>query len=260
MRCPYCKEEIERFSNTCSVCGEHIPIIYRIFDFRLSKKHVQITSLLVVLLLLVYFIGYPVYQFNKALTNKAFNGHIILVEESSGKPFRQTAKDIQDKLSNIFGHSVYIAKYYRNRAVIYTPKQLPIKVITSYLKEDLSNPSLVFRKKVNGQWVDTGLTGNQIKKASVTTSNSSIFADTIAIKFNKEGEEKFAKLTKELIGQELGIFYEGELLSAPVIREQILGGEAQISSGEERMTIDKAKEICEKLQSGVDLKIIEVKE
>ena len=38
MKCPYCKEEIERFSKVCNVCGEHIAPIYSILDLLKEKS------------------------------------------------------------------------------------------------------------------------------------------------------------------------------------------------------------------------------
>src|SRR3989338_11358817 len=62
------------------------------------------------------------------------------------------------------------------------------------------------------------------------------FADTlnepmVALQFNSEGEELFAKITKENVGETLAIFLDGSLISRPVIREEIRGGRATISGG-----------------------------
>jgi preprotein translocase subunit SecD len=51
----------------------------------------------------------------------------------------------------------------------------------------------------------------------------------VLVNFNREGTELFAELTREYVGEQLAIFLDGELLSQPVIQEEIRGGAATIS-------------------------------
>ncbi|MFA6459510.1 MAG: protein translocase subunit SecD [Candidatus Paceibacterota bacterium] len=74
----------------------------------------------------------------------------------------------------------------------------------------------------------TGLTGRMVGKASLEftpTTNE----PAVGILFNTEGRELFAKITKEHVGDYLGIFLDGVPISVPVIRDQILDGRGQIS-------------------------------
>ena len=51
----------------------------------------------------------------------------------------------------------------------------------------------------------------------------------ISIVFTKAGAERFAEVTEQNIGKPLAILIDGELLSAPIIQESILGGKAVIT-------------------------------
>lgn len=70
---------------------------------------------------------------------------------------------------------------------------------------------------------------------------------SINLSFNREGSGLFADLTRQNIGRVLGIFIDGELISAPVIRDAILGGTTQISGS---FTLDSAKELADNLNLG----------
>lgn len=69
----------------------------------------------------------------------------------------------------------------------------------------------------------------------------------VNLKFNSEGSELFAKLTKENIGQVLAIFLDGQPISTPVIQDEIIGGEAVISG---RFTAQEGKELVRSLNLG----------
>ena len=51
----------------------------------------------------------------------------------------------------------------------------------------------------------------------------------VSINFNRQGSRKFAQLTAENVGKRMAIVLDKQVYSAPVIREKIEGGRAQIS-------------------------------
>ena len=53
-------------------------------------------------------------------------------------------------------------------------------------------------------WVSTGLTGKDVQKALVSTSQSGQWV--VALEFKSEGAKKFGKLTQELVGKPMAIF------------------------------------------------------
>ncbi|MBR1943313.1 protein translocase subunit SecD [bacterium] len=111
---------------------------------------------------------------------------------------------------------------------------------------------LTFKKEVmNGSeqtWVDTGLTGNDLRRASLGTSPNGQWE--VDLEFNDSGTKKFGELTQQLVGKQMAIFFNGELMSAPVIREPIMGGRAQITGGDNGFALDDAKEMVDFLNAG----------
>ncbi len=65
--------------------------------------------------------------------------------------------------------------------------------------------------------------------------------------FDSNGARKFARLTTEHVNERFAIVLDGTVLSAPVIREPILGGRGQISGG---FTLEGAKDLAVLLRSG----------
>jgi protein-export membrane protein SecD len=115
--------------------------------------------------------------------------------------------------------------------------------------------------KINGEevvdtgpkepFVDTGLTGRYLETASLQFSGGSggqlANEPLVAVKFTDEGAKLFADITKAHTGEQLGIFLDGELLSAPNINEPITGGTAIISGS---FTADEARELAKNLSFG----------
>lgn len=116
-------------------------------------------------------------------------------------------------------------------------------------------------KAVNGEptWITTGLSGKDLSKAILST-NSTSGEWVVDLQFNDKGTRKFADLTTKMVGKPMAIFFNGQLQSAPVIREPIIGGNAQISGGENGFQYEDAKKMVDLLNAGalpVPAKIIE---
>jgi protein-export membrane protein SecD len=93
---------------------------------------------------------------------------------------------------------------------------------------------------------DTGLTGRMISRAN-TQFNQTTNQPVVGLNFTSEGRDLFAKVTRENIGDYLGIFLDGELLSYPTIREEIPNGEAQISGS---FKLEEVKTLVRNLNFG----------
>lgn len=146
------------------------------------------------------------------------------------------------------------------RLVVEIPDVSDLEQAKAYLGE---TAELDFRKPVmkDGveQWVTTGLTGKDLTRAGLGT-NSQNGQWVVDLEFNATGTKKFADLTKSMVGQQMAIFFNGELQSAPVIREPITGGRAQISGGDSGFAYEEAKKMVDLLNAGalpVPAKIIE---
>lgn len=106
----------------------------------------------------------------------------------------------------------------------------------------------------------TGLTGKDLKSASAQYSGGGGTPSSepvVAFKMTTEGSGKFADLTRKLEGKPLAIFLDDRLVTAPIVREPITGGEGIISGG---FNIQEAKKLAIQLNAGalpVPVKIVE---
>jgi len=69
----------------------------------------------------------------------------------------------------------------------------------------------------------------------------------ISFRFNQSGARKFGNFSKDNVGQPFAIVLDNKVLSAPVIREPILGGSGQISGS---FTVESANTLAVQLRSG----------
>jgi preprotein translocase subunit SecD len=69
----------------------------------------------------------------------------------------------------------------------------------------------------------------------------------ISFRFNTAGARKFGKYTQENVGRPFAIVLDDKVISAPVIREPILGGTGQISGN---FTVESANNLAIQLRSG----------
>ena len=92
----------------------------------------------------------------------------------------------------------------------------------------------------------TALTGKHVKKASVAF-NEQNGAPQVALSFNQEGAKLFGEITKRNIGKQLPIFIDNQIISAPVVQQEITGGEAVITGS---FSTDEAKKLAIAINSG----------
>jgi SecD/SecF fusion protein len=69
----------------------------------------------------------------------------------------------------------------------------------------------------------------------------------ISFRFNNAGARKFGKFTQENVNRPFAIVLDDKVISAPVIREPILGGSGQISGS---FTVESATQLAIQLRSG----------
>lgn len=69
----------------------------------------------------------------------------------------------------------------------------------------------------------------------------------VTFRFNTSGARKFAQVTQENVGKPFAIVLDNEVISAPVIREPILGGSGQISGN---FTVQSANDLAILLRAG----------
>ncbi|MFT5352644.1 MAG: preprotein translocase subunit SecD [Candidatus Paceibacteria bacterium] len=112
--------------------------------------------------------------------------------------------------------------------------------------------------QIESLYESTGLTGGQLKDASLIFDNVS-GEPIVQINFNSEGTDLFRDITRENIGNILAIFLDGEIVSDPVIRSEIFGGVAQISG---QFSAEEARDLVQNLNFGalpLSIELIETK-
>src|SRR5688572_4036906 len=92
------------------------------------------------------------------------------------------------------------------------------------------------------------LSGHNLKNAYFT--RGTLNDPQIGFQFDSEGTVAFAKLTTENVGKQMAIILDGELYSAPNIREPITGGSGTISGGS--MTEKEAEDLAAILQNPLE--------
>ncbi|MGN0031336.1 MAG: protein translocase subunit SecD [Candidatus Gastranaerophilaceae bacterium] len=97
-------------------------------------------------------------------------------------------------------------------------------------------------------WESAGLTGEDLKSAEIAADQTGQW--TVDLEFNAKGSNKFAELTQKLVGKPMAIFFDGEEISAPVIREAIYGGRAEISGGGSGFKYEEAQRMVNLLNAG----------
>jgi protein-export membrane protein SecD len=93
---------------------------------------------------------------------------------------------------------------------------------------------------------DTGITGGVIEKAQLQF-DSTTGEPAVLLSFNSEGKKLFAEVTQKNVGHVLAIFLDGQVISTPVIREEINDGKAQISGS---FTPQEAKTLVRDINYG----------
>jgi len=109
----------------------------------------------------------------------------------------------------------------------------------------------------DGLWV----TGKNLEKAYVSINENNQYV--VAIQFDSEGTERFAKATTELNGSKLNIWVNGEWLMGPTVNQVISNGRAVIESQDWASDYNAASEMATKLLAGafdVELDLVESRE
>lgn len=167
---------------------------------------------------------------------------------------------IENRVNKLGVAETVVQQVGERRLLIEIPQISDLTKAKEFLGE---TADLEFKKEgtpINGEpvWISTGLSGKDISKALLSTNQGSQWV--VDLQFNDKGTQKFADLTTNMVGKPMAIFFNGELQSAPVIREPILTGNAQISGGQNGFVYDEAKKMVDLLNAGalpVPAKIIE---
>ncbi len=112
------------------------------------------------------------------------------------------------------------------------------RIVDKQTREERRVPYVVKKK--------TLLTGADLATAKVSIDQSTS-EPYVSVEFNKTGAKVFGELTEQNVGRRLAIILDNNVHSAPVIRERIPSGQAQITGG---FTAEQATDLAIVLRAG----------
>lgn len=220
------------------------------------------TRIIAALLLLAsVLVGWKVYtagEFHLGLdmaggTQLVYQAHTETIASGDRVSSMQALRDTIERRINVFGVAEPLVQTQgENRLIVELPgitdTQAAIDMIGKTPVLEFRLATLVGTTTV---FVPTELTGKYLKRATLEfgaqggagMANEPI----VSLQFNDEGAQLFARLTKEHVGEVLGIFLDGEPLSTPVIREEIPNGQATVSGN---FAPEEARELVRNLNYG----------
>jgi preprotein translocase subunit SecD len=98
----------------------------------------------------------------------------------------------------------------------------------------------------DGQFVPTELTGKYLSRATMLFDPATS-EPIVQLQFNDEGATLFEEITAANVGKVVAIYLDGQVISAPVVREAIKGGTAVVTGG---FTPVEARTLVGRLNSG----------
>lgn len=179
------------------------------------------------------------------------------VPEGEVRAAMASLREVVERRVNIFGVSEPLVQTEEtfsgaNRLVVELPGVSNLEEAARLIGE---TPALEFMLGTLDEagaisYADTGLTGRFVARAQLNftaASATGIAEPVVVLTFNNEGAELFERITRDHVGETLGIFLDGAPISLPVIREAIPGGTATISGA---FTPDEARELVRGLNFG----------
>ena len=207
-------------------------------------------------------------------THLVYRADVSKIDPNEVGESMNALRDVIEKRVNIFGVSEPIVQIERggvfasNEAEEKLIVELPgITEVDEAIKSIGQTPFLDFRiltdadlkiidtknldeesriKEINKSLKDTGLTGRMLSRAQLVFDQST-GQPVVSLSFTSEGRDLFSKVTKENIGNILGIFLDGNPISLPVVRDQIRDGKAQITGN---FDVKSAQELVRNLNYG----------
>lgn len=191
-------------------------------------------------------------------THLVYEGDLTNIPEADQGDAMSSVRDVIERRVNAFGVAEPVVQVAgENRLIV---ELAGVKDINAAIKEIGLTPFLEFRvqnpdyepsdlppeQEIDRAFLPSGLSGKHLKRSDIVFDPQTN-TPQITLQFNQEGEEIFARLTRENVGRPIAIFLDGQLISAPIVQQEITSGQAVITGN---FTIDEAKELAQRLNAG----------
>ena len=165
----------------------------------------------------------------------------------------QGLRDVIERRVNLFGVTEPVVRTQEVKDSFRLVVELPgVKNVSEAIEMIGQTPYLEFKKEVfaeEGEELEfepTGLTGKYLEKA-VLGFDQTTMEPQVHLEFDEEGTRIFKDLTSININKRIAIYIDEALISAPVVREAIPSGKAQITGN---FTVTEARELVRNLNAG----------
>ncbi len=163
------------------------------------------------------------------------------------------------RLNSIGTSEIQIAPAGVDRIIVEIPEMTDLEKAKSIVKKA---GRLEFKEKVYNPATATSeyktvMDGRYIKSATVAQTGVGENAWGVDFQLNSQGAKLFGEITGRMVGKPLGIFFDGQMHSEPVVKTAITGGNGQITGS---FTLEEADELANILNAGalpVDVEILE---
>lgn len=206
----------------------------------------------------------------KGGSHLVFQADISKVKSEDLNEGLNSARDIIERRVNFFGvsePSVQTQKSGSNyRIVVELPgitnvadavRRIGRTAQLSFREEATSEAKIATQAALQLQFKqEPGLIGKDVKKATVQF-DSQTGKPEVRLSFSDNGIKIFAELTKKNVGKRIGIFVDEFAISAPVVQQVILDGNAVITGN---FTVEGAKELAQDINAGalpLPIKLVE---
>ena len=170
------------------------------------------------------------------------------IEEEKKKDAINGVRDVIERRVNLYGvtePNVQTSSYAGKERIIV---ELPGVKDTQQAVDLIGQTAQLVFAEVGEEFdfIPTQLNGSDLQSAKVVF-DSATGKPAVSIEFNSDGAVKFAEITGKNVGKALAIFLDGLPISSPIVQEQIVGGQAQITGD---FTTDEAKNLTIQLNAG----------
>ncbi len=199
-------------------------------------------------------------------TQLVYRADVSRVAFSEIKGSMESLRDVIERRVNLFGvsepsvqtevYGAFLSDEKEHRLIVELPGVTDMDKAVAMIGE---TPLLEFRIEKAGEsfpegedanvdeyFIQTGLTGRFLEKA-ILNFDSVTRKPSVLLRFNAEGKQLFARLTRENIGKVLAVYLDGAPITLPVIREEIASGDAEITGV---FTPEEARTLVGRLNTG----------